>query len=158
MELMAPFFFIQALQESVASRIRWTAGPHLQGPIWVISPGKGSKRNSSPESNQLFSRWMLHVAWASVAGLGQLRESLLNLIYVNIRYYLRKSLQQQAAGYWNISLQDLAPVMNLRIHFNTSQQEQPGPFSRRHFSRQSTSYPCYQQARVLLNAWKTVWQ
>lgn len=93
-----------------------------------------------------------------MAGLGQLRVSLLNLIYVNIRYYLRKSLQQQASGYCNISLQDLPPVMNLKVHFNAVQQGQPGPFSRRYFSCQSTSYPCYQQARVLLNARKTVWQ
>lgn len=118
--------------------------------FWVISLGKGSERNSSTESNQLSSRWITHITWASVVGFSQIEASILNLIYVNITYYLHKTLQRRASGYYNLSLCCLTPAITLeKIHFNTVRDEQSSPSSRRYFTCQSTSYTCYQQAQAL---------
>jgi len=49
----------------------------------------------------------------------------LNLIYVNIIYYLCKTLQQQTSGYYNLSLRSLNPAINLeKNHVTTVQYEQ----------------------------------
>lgn len=145
MELRVTSFFIWALQGTVTSQVRSAPGSILPRPIWVIGLGKGSKCNSSTESNQLSSRWTSHTTWASMAGLRQSWAALLNLIYLNMRYYSHKALQQQASGYFNSE-----PCNNLEnIHFNTVQYEQPSPPFRRYFTCQSTSYTCYQQVQAL---------
>lgn len=113
MELRMTSFFIWALQGSITSQVRSTPGPSLWRLTWVISLGKGSKCNSSTESNQLSSRWTTHITWASMVGFSQIEASILNLIYVNITYYLHKTLQWQASGYYNLSLCCLTSAITL---------------------------------------------